>query len=97
MKSRVVASERIKLLILLLHFDPPLQRNCGSAHRRSSSSAPAGWAVRRQPTLAGAGMGAIGVVDGDTVEASNLHRQIAHGSSRVGMPKVDSLIAYLRE
>ncbi|KAI1779439.1 ThiF family protein [Hypoxylon cercidicola] len=44
--------------------------------------------------LAGAGVGTLGVVDGDTVEASNLHRQIAHSTSRVGMMKVDSLIKY---
>ena len=47
--------------------------------------------------LAGAGVGTLGVVDGDTVELSNLHRQIAHGSSRVGMSKVDSLITYAKE
>ncbi|KAI0844205.1 adenylyltransferase [Daldinia vernicosa] len=46
--------------------------------------------------LAGAGVGTLGVVDGDTVEISNLHRQIAHSTSRVGMMKVDSLIEYCR-
>ncbi|KAI0890662.1 adenylyltransferase [Annulohypoxylon maeteangense] len=44
--------------------------------------------------LAGAGVGTLGIVDGDTVEMSNLHRQIAHSTSRVGMMKVDSLIEY---
>ncbi|KAJ9157620.1 Adenylyltransferase and sulfurtransferase uba4 [Pleurostoma richardsiae] len=47
--------------------------------------------------IAGAGVGTIGIVDGDTVETSNLHRQIAHGTSRVGMSKVDSAITYLKE
>ncbi|PSR92264.1 hypothetical protein BD289DRAFT_472967 [Coniella lustricola] len=47
--------------------------------------------------LAGAGVGTLGVVDGDVVEPSNLHRQIAHGTSRVGLLKVDSLIAYCKE
>ncbi|KAI1367153.1 ThiF family protein [Xylaria arbuscula] len=46
--------------------------------------------------LAGAGVGTLGVVDGDTVEDSNLHRQIAHSTARVGMKKVDSLIEYCR-
>ncbi|KAI0175717.1 adenylyltransferase [Hypoxylon sp. FL1284] len=46
--------------------------------------------------LAGAGVGTLGVVDGDTVEASNLHRQIAHSTARVGVPKVDSLVEYCR-
>ncbi|KAI0430597.1 adenylyltransferase [Xylaria sp. FL1042] len=46
--------------------------------------------------LAGAGVGTLGVVDGDTVEVSNLHRQIAHSTSRVGAKKVDSLVQYCR-
>lgn len=46
--------------------------------------------------LAGAGVGTLGLVDGDTVEISNLHRQIAHGTQRVGMSKVDSACEYLR-
>ncbi|KAI1476715.1 adenylyltransferase [Daldinia eschscholtzii] len=46
--------------------------------------------------LAGAGVGTLGVVDGDIVEVSNLHRQIAHSTSRVNMLKVDSLIEYCR-
>lgn len=46
--------------------------------------------------LAGAGVGTIGLVDGDTVEESNLHRQILHSTERVGMSKVDSAIVYLK-
>lgn len=45
--------------------------------------------------IAGAGVGTLGIVDGDIVEASNLHRQIAHATSRIGVSKVDSLIDYL--
>jgi len=40
--------------------------------------------------LAAAGVGKIGLVDADTVDASNLQRQILHATSRLGMPKVDS-------
>ncbi|CAJ2501606.1 Uu.00g044590.m01.CDS01 [Anthostomella pinea] len=47
--------------------------------------------------LSGAGVGTLGIVDGDTVEVSNLHRQIAHSTSRVGAPKVDSLAQYSRD
>lgn len=47
--------------------------------------------------LAGAGVGKLGVVDGDTVEASNLHRQIAHATSRIGETKAKSLHRYLRD
>lgn len=46
--------------------------------------------------LAGAGIGTLGLMDGDTVEASNLHRQIAHATTRVGMSKVDSACEYLQ-
>jgi len=40
--------------------------------------------------LAAAGVGTIGIVDADTVDASNLQRQIIHATSRLGKPKVDS-------
>ncbi|KAL9477436.1 hypothetical protein ACSS6W_007277 [Trichoderma asperelloides] len=43
--------------------------------------------------LAGAGVGTLGLVDGDAVEVSNLHRQVAHSTGRVGMMKVDSAVA----
>ncbi|KQM82709.1 ThiF family adenylyltransferase [Agromyces sp. Leaf222] len=43
------------------------------------------------PYLAGSGVGTIGLVDDDTVELSNLHRQVSHGVADVGRPKVDSL------
>ncbi|KAK8228966.1 hypothetical protein HDK90DRAFT_342935 [Phyllosticta capitalensis] len=46
--------------------------------------------------LAGAGVGTLGLVDGDSVEESNLHRQILHATSRVGMSKVDSAMMYLK-
>ncbi len=40
--------------------------------------------------LAAAGVGTIGVVDNDTVDLSNLQRQIAHTTSRIGMGKGES-------
>jgi molybdopterin/thiamine biosynthesis adenylyltransferase/rhodanese-related sulfurtransferase len=40
--------------------------------------------------LAAAGVGTLGIVDADVVDASNLQRQIVHATSRVGTPKVDS-------
>jgi molybdopterin/thiamine biosynthesis adenylyltransferase/rhodanese-related sulfurtransferase len=40
--------------------------------------------------LAAAGVGTIGVVDADVVDASNLQRQVIHGQADVGRPKVDS-------
>ncbi len=47
--------------------------------------------------LAAAGVGAIGIVDFDEVDASNLQRQILHGTSDVGRSKLDSAEATLRE
>ncbi|KYK59028.1 hypothetical protein DCS_00155 [Drechmeria coniospora] len=47
--------------------------------------------------LAGAGIGTLGLVDADEVEASNLHRQIAHSTGREGMSKVLSAVTYLRD
>ncbi len=40
--------------------------------------------------LAAAGIGTLGIIDADTVDASNLQRQILHGTDRVGMSKVES-------
>ncbi|MFI5306174.1 MAG: molybdopterin-synthase adenylyltransferase MoeB [Polyangiales bacterium] len=40
--------------------------------------------------LAAAGVGTLGVIDADVVDASNLQRQILHGTSTLGMPKVES-------
>jgi molybdopterin/thiamine biosynthesis adenylyltransferase/rhodanese-related sulfurtransferase len=40
--------------------------------------------------LAAAGVGTLGIVDADVVDASNLQRQIIHATSRVGTAKVES-------
>lgn len=40
--------------------------------------------------LAAAGVGTLGLVDGDVVDLSNLQRQILHSTATIGMPKVES-------
>jgi sulfur-carrier protein adenylyltransferase/sulfurtransferase len=40
--------------------------------------------------LAAAGVGTIGIIDADTVDDSNLQRQILHSTERLGMPKTES-------
>jgi adenylyltransferase/sulfurtransferase len=40
--------------------------------------------------LAAAGVGTLGLVDFDTVDASNLHRQVIHGTKDVGRSKIES-------
>jgi molybdopterin/thiamine biosynthesis adenylyltransferase len=40
--------------------------------------------------LAAAGVGTLGIIDHDRVDLTNLQRQIAHATERIGMPKVES-------
>jgi len=47
--------------------------------------------------LAAAGVGTLGIVDFDTVDVSNLQRQILHGNDDVGRPKVESAADRLRD
>jgi sulfur-carrier protein adenylyltransferase/sulfurtransferase len=46
--------------------------------------------------LAAAGVGRIGIVDFDVVDASNLQRQLLHGHNDIGRSKVDSAAETLR-
>lgn len=47
--------------------------------------------------LAAAGVGTLGLVDDDTVELTNLQRQVAHGTSALGERKVASAAARVRD
>ncbi len=47
--------------------------------------------------LAAAGIGHIGVIDDDVVDESNLQRQVIHGTSDVGLAKVDSAMQAIAE
>lgn len=46
--------------------------------------------------LAAAGIGTLGLVDGDVVDASNLQRQLLHGTSDVGRRKTESAAEAIR-
>jgi molybdopterin/thiamine biosynthesis adenylyltransferase/rhodanese-related sulfurtransferase len=46
--------------------------------------------------LAAAGVGRIGLVDPDRVDASNLHRQVLYGTADVGRPKAEAAAERLR-
>lgn len=47
--------------------------------------------------LASAGIGTLALADGDTVDLTNLQRQIVHRTAAIGRPKVDSAAATLAE
>jgi molybdopterin/thiamine biosynthesis adenylyltransferase/rhodanese-related sulfurtransferase len=47
--------------------------------------------------LAAAGVGTLGIIDDDVVDESNLQRQVIHGQSDIGVPKVDSAAASVSE
>jgi sulfur-carrier protein adenylyltransferase/sulfurtransferase len=47
--------------------------------------------------LAAAGVGRIGIVDFDVVDASNLQRQVIHGTSDIGRKKLDSAADSMRD
>jgi sulfur-carrier protein adenylyltransferase/sulfurtransferase len=47
--------------------------------------------------LAAAGVGTLGIVEFDTVDESNLQRQIIHGQSDIGRPKAESARDSVRE
>jgi molybdopterin/thiamine biosynthesis adenylyltransferase/rhodanese-related sulfurtransferase/molybdopterin converting factor small subunit len=47
--------------------------------------------------LAAAGVGTLGLVDFDVVDQTNLQRQILHGTSMVGVPKLESAAARIHD
>src|SRR5690606_33195331 len=47
--------------------------------------------------LAAAGVGTLGIIDSDVVDASNLQRQIIHGTSKIGVSKVESAAERVRD
>lgn len=47
--------------------------------------------------LAAAGVGTLGIIDDDVVDESNLQRQVIHGQSDIGRPKVESAAAAVAE
>ncbi|MGJ8656165.1 MAG: molybdopterin-synthase adenylyltransferase MoeB [Akkermansiaceae bacterium] len=82
------------------HFTLPEVGQVGQEKLKASSVLCIGAGGLGSPValyLAAAGVGTIGIVDDDTVETSNLQRQILHGESWIGKPKLDSAKARLLE
>ena len=72
----------------------------GQKHLKASSVLCIGSGGLGSPILlylAAAGIGNIGIVDFDSVEDSNLQRQVLHGMSWIGKPKIDSARARILE
>lgn len=71
----------------------PQVGDAGQARLRRAHVLVAGAGALGAPVLqylAGAGVGAITLIDGDTVAESNLHRQPLYGMKDIGRPKVQA-------
>ena len=80
--------------LMLPGFGEQAQRRLGAARVLVIGAGGLGSAL--VPVLAGSGIGTIGVIDDDTVELSNLPRQLSHGVADIGRPKLDSLADTVR-
>ena len=70
-------------------FDAQSQRRLANA--RVLVIGAGGLGSASIPYLVGSGIGTIGIIDDDTVELSNLHRQVAHTTANIGKAKTTSL------
>ncbi len=82
------------------HFLLPEVGQVGQEKLKNSSVLCIGTGGLGSPVilyLAAAGVGKIGLVDSDTVDVTNLQRQILHGESFVGKSKIDSAVHRIKE
>lgn len=74
-------------------FGAVAQRALADAHVVVIGAGGLGCALL--PALAGAGVGTLTILDDDTVDETNLHRQTLYGPSDVGRPKAEAAAAAL--
>ncbi|MGP6169777.1 ThiF family adenylyltransferase [Microbacterium sp. A204] len=86
--------ERYSRQLMLPGFGEQAQRRLRASRVLVVGAGGLGSAV--VPVLAAAGIGTIGVADDDTVELSNLHRQLSHGVADIGSRKTVSLADTVR-
>lgn len=94
------ALTREELLRYSRHLLIPAVGEEGQLRLKNSSVLLIGTGALGSPSamyLAAAGVGRITLVDPDVVDATNLQRQILHGESWIGKPKLESAAARLRE
>lgn len=90
-----MSADRYSRQVLLPEIGPEGQERLGAASVLIVGAGGLGTPVAMY--LTAAGVGRIGIVDFDTVEPSNLHRQPLYTDRDVGRLKVDVLAARLRE
>ena len=86
--QRVQDFSRFSRQLVLPGFGQAAQRALTDARVLVIGAGGLGSAVI--PALAAAGVGTIGIIDFDTVEPANLHRQLIHTVADIGRLKVDS-------
>jgi len=97
MSEQLSSAERLRYS---RHLLIPAVGEAGQVRLKNASILLIGTGALGSPAalyLAAAGVGRLGLVDADVVEVSNLQRQILHGESWVGKPKLESAAARLRE
>ncbi|NJM37038.1 MAG: molybdopterin-synthase adenylyltransferase MoeB [Akkermansiaceae bacterium] len=97
MSEGLLAAERLRYS---RHLLIPAVGEAGQLRLKNASVLLIGTGALGSPTalyLAAAGVGQLGLVDADVVDVSNLQRQILHGESWIGKPKLESAAARLRE
>jgi adenylyltransferase/sulfurtransferase len=82
------AIERFSRQLLVPGLSPNAQKSFDSA--RVSIVGAGGLGCPAALYLAAAGIGTLRLIDADTVDASNLHRQVLHTEASVNTPKVQS-------
>jgi adenylyltransferase/sulfurtransferase len=97
MLDRLSSAERLRYS---RHLMIPAVGEAGQLRLKNASVLLIGTGALGSPAalyLAAAGVGRMGLVDADVVDASNLQRQILHGESWIGKSKLESAAARLRE
>ncbi len=81
------ANKRYNRQIILSEIGPEGQERLGQARVLVVGVGGLGSPISLY--LAGAGVGTIGLIDGDTVDESNLQRQVLYTEEEVGLPKAE--------